>query len=530
VGGTTGTGARLPAVRPAFGPLRNLTTEVFDLYIAGRAEEALALAERYEPFARAFGDDRTVSFLIQLRLFVHLDLGEFTEGVAIGEALLRRHQAARYVVEEAKTLAELADLYVHQGRFVEGMHHLARSGLLLERCARGPRYLSAVSSLANAANTAELYEFAAPAYEHLADAWAANGLPPSSANHELGYAEMLVLWALRLAHLGHEQDARTRAERAVGIARRWVTDPTVSPGHHPAAHCVLALGLALLGQADEARRVAADILAPARAQEIPWLTRLAHLAYGVSLRAAGDPLGAERELVFAQQWWQYGGREDERLIIGYELAMLDTGAGRHLRAALTDQVRQLWDLRLQRLAMLRQAQHRVELESRGALVERQLLRDPLTGLANRRRFDQVMGALRRTDPDAPTVFLLIDVDKFKAVNDTYSHAVGDAVLRRVADVIGVHCRQGSDVPIRYAGDEFAVFLQSLDLPAGVQVAERICAAVRTTDLDDVSPGLAVTLSIGVAARYPGMTAEDLFRTADERLYQAKRHGRDRVAA
>jgi diguanylate cyclase (GGDEF)-like protein len=163
-------------------------------------------------------------------------------------------------------------------------------------------------------------------------------------------------------------------------------------------------------------------------------------------------------------------------------------------------------------------------------MRHEALHDPLTGLANRRRFDQIMEVLREPGPAEPLVFLLIDVDKFKAINDTYSHATGDAVLRRVAELIDAHCRQGYDVPVRYAGDEFGVFLRGSDLAAGVEVAERICAAVRGTDLDEVSPGLTVSLSIGVAACQPDMTGEDLFRTADERLYEAKRCGRDRVAA
>jgi len=511
-----------------------LGAEVFELYLAGRAAEALDLAERYEWIARAFGDEMTVSSLMRVRMYVHTDVSQFPETVAVGEALLHRYQAGRYVVEEAKTLADLGASYVQVGRLVEGLHHMAQSARLLDSCRRGARYLSAMSSLIVAASTAELYEFAATAWDRLAVARAANGLPATSDNNSaLGHAEMLLWWALRLDHLGHVQDARFRAGKAIEIARRWIADPTVNPGHLAPARCVLAIGLVVLGEADEACRVAQANLRPAREQELPWLTRLAHLAYGLSLRAAGALADAERELVAAQQLTHHGAGPDEKLIIGYELAMLGadpTGPGRYVRNALIDQTRQLWDLRLQRLAMFRQAQQRVELESRRAAVEWQLMRDPLTSLANRRHFDQMLDALSESDPDEPTVFLLIDIDKFKAVNDTYSHTTGDAVLRRVAELIVMHCRQGVDIPVRYAGDEFVVFLRALDLDSGVEVAERICAAVRAVDFDDVSPGLTVTLSIGVVTWHPGMTGEDLFQAADERLYEAKRRGRDQVAA
>jgi diguanylate cyclase (GGDEF)-like protein len=193
------------------------------------------------------------------------------------------------------------------------------------------------------------------------------------------------------------------------------------------------------------------------------------------------PDRAERELIAAEELCRHPGRSDERLIIRYELARLTAGSHQRLRDALLDQARQLWELRLQRLAMLRQAQQPEELESRRANAERQLMHDPLTGLANRRRFDQLLTALDEAYPQQPVVFLLIDVDKFKAINDTYSHDTGDEVLRAVAETIRAHCRQAGDVAVRYAGDEFAVFLYSTDLDVGIDVAERIRSTLHDTD-------------------------------------------------
>ena len=178
--------------------------------------------------------------------------------------------------------------------------------------------------------------------------------------------------------------------------------------------------------------------------------------------------------------------------------------------------------------MLRQAQQREELETERARTELALIRDPLTGLGNRRHFDQLMASIDAGTLPPPVALLVIDIDHFKKINDTYSHSVGDQVLRMVASILLEHCRT-EDVPIRYAGDEFTVFLHA-DLTAATQVAERIRRAVRAADFERVAAGLPVSISVGVALLRPGMAAEDLFTAADHQLYEAKRRGRDRIAA
>jgi diguanylate cyclase (GGDEF)-like protein len=177
--------------------------------------------------------------------------------------------------------------------------------------------------------------------------------------------------------------------------------------------------------------------------------------------------------------------------------------------------------------MLRQARQREELEIEWASTEAALMFDPLTGLGNRRRFDQLMGAIDAGELPAPISLLIVDVDKFKAINDTHSHSAGDYVLRELGVILKANCPAADPVPIRYAGDEFTVFLQA-DLPTAVATAERIRSAVATTDFDEVIPGTPVSVSAGVALLRSGMSATDLFRVADNNLYQAKRGGRDRV--
>ena len=174
-------------------------------------------------------------------------------------------------------------------------------------------------------------------------------------------------------------------------------------------------------------------------------------------------------------------------------------------------------------AALARAYSFLEAETRAAT-------DALTGLPNRRYFDEFCGLLarRRRAEDAVGV-LMIDIDKFKVLNDTYGHAVGDEVLRAVGGAIVSAVRE-DDVPARYGGEEFAVLLRNPSPVIALEVGERVRAAVRGLDLRRLGvPG--VTVSVGAAvARVPDQPVLDLVAEADRALYEAKRKGRDRVVA
>jgi diguanylate cyclase (GGDEF)-like protein len=157
--------------------------------------------------------------------------------------------------------------------------------------------------------------------------------------------------------------------------------------------------------------------------------------------------------------------------------------------------------------------------------------DALTGLPNRGHFDELAELLSRgrRAGDALGV-LMIDIDHFKRLNDTYGHAVGDAVLRAVAHSIAAGVR-AADTPARYGGEEFAVLLRRATTEQACDVALRVRAAVAA--LDTVALGVAdgkpVTVSVGVAVgEASGETVGELIRRADDAVYSAKRRGRDRV--
>jgi diguanylate cyclase (GGDEF)-like protein/PAS domain S-box-containing protein len=159
--------------------------------------------------------------------------------------------------------------------------------------------------------------------------------------------------------------------------------------------------------------------------------------------------------------------------------------------------------------------------------------DGLTGLANRRRLDEALELeLRRAQREGHSVALLVlDIDRFKNLNDAHGHQVGDAVLRRLGSILMQFHNRAGDLAARFGGEEFVLLLPGANEQQAVLVAERLRQTIQATDFEppvDVS----VTVSIGVAS-LPGANAvspESLVGMADGALYEAKRGGRNRVVA
>jgi diguanylate cyclase (GGDEF)-like protein len=161
----------------------------------------------------------------------------------------------------------------------------------------------------------------------------------------------------------------------------------------------------------------------------------------------------------------------------------------------------------------------------------QALRDPLTGLFNRRYLEESMDReiSRATRSRVPFSVLMLDIDKFKVLNDTYGHQTGDEVLKQVARVLMREIRSG-DLACRYGGEEFTVILPEAAPENAFKRADRIRAAIAELPVaPGQSAGGGVTVSFGVAG-FPehGATAPELLRAADAALYRAKHNGRNRV--
>jgi diguanylate cyclase (GGDEF)-like protein len=158
-------------------------------------------------------------------------------------------------------------------------------------------------------------------------------------------------------------------------------------------------------------------------------------------------------------------------------------------------------------------------------------RDPLTGFYNHRYLHERLGeeVVRAQRSRKPLSVLMLDVDDFKLVNDTFGHLFGDRVLAWIAERIRLTLR-GPDVPARYGGDEFAIILPETDKASARRAAERIVETFQQQPFESEARGpVPVAVSIGVATHpTDGRTAPDLIAAADRGLYRVKRSGRQRV--
>ncbi len=168
-------------------------------------------------------------------------------------------------------------------------------------------------------------------------------------------------------------------------------------------------------------------------------------------------------------------------------------------------------------------------------LEQLATKDGLTGIANRRAFDDVLQTeWRRAIREAKLISLLmVDVDHFKNYNDCFGHQAGDECLKRVAEILAKSMLRPGDFVARYGGEEFAVILPDVDRAGAMLLAERIRMAVELLHIPNGNPdGAPVTVSVGSATAIvlEKITATELLRTADAALYQAKHEGRNRVVA
>ncbi|WP_426172893.1 GGDEF domain-containing protein [Massilia sp. TWR1-2-2] len=157
--------------------------------------------------------------------------------------------------------------------------------------------------------------------------------------------------------------------------------------------------------------------------------------------------------------------------------------------------------------------------------------DELTLLANRRHMNHLLALEESRRAAAPqhVCVALIDIDFFKAINDKYGHAAGDAVLKSFADVAGATLRAG-DTLARWGGEEFLLLMPDTRLDEAVAVIERMAARIGALPLAAVDPALRITFSAGVAASLPLERFDQAIHRADEAMYRAKANGRNCVLA
>jgi len=206
---------------------------------------------------------------------------------------------------------------------------------------------------------------------------------------------------------------------------------------------------------------------------------------------------------------------------------------RHLSRLVSERTRELQARQTELLAANDEKAALLKTVSAQAeIAERQARTDPLTGLANRRHFDtrfaQAFAHCR--SEQRPVAAAQLDIDHFKQINDRYSHAVGDDVIRALAKILGQHFPGEHGLVARYGGEEFVIGFPDTSLAEALARCERIREAVSLLRFDDIAPDLRVTVSIGVSASDAAASFEKLLAFADTRLYEAKRGGRNRICS
>ncbi|WP_161798216.1 GGDEF domain-containing protein [Aneurinibacillus tyrosinisolvens] len=199
-----------------------------------------------------------------------------------------------------------------------------------------------------------------------------------------------------------------------------------------------------------------------------------------------------------------------------------------------------YDRKLMIQAVIRDISERKEMERRLRELNEQLQHlssvDGLTGVANRRSFEELFDkewkrAVRST---LPLSLCMIDVDFFKAYNDTYGHVNGDECLKQVAGALAGVLKRPADSIARYGGEEFAIILPETNRKGALMLAEQLRAAVEALHIPHAQSkaGRHVTISAGVATLLPGAAGmrEDILKAADSALYKAKQQGRNRVCS
>jgi len=514
---------------------------------------ALADAIRCCEIGRSLGDDELCARAFALQGMVSLHRGDLRGGLALAMEAERHVEASHDAVARAEVAALKAQISFFTGSYAEALRHatlavehadaaqdlelrvyarratcpiFGNAGVpdlrdrieeLLELTIEGENpWEEAISRNDLACYLQQQGELAAAASElerALAVARRVNG----ANSFALG-----VIYSTRAdirLLLGRSEDALADAERSIELLC-VAEDP--NPYVLGATVRADVQARMALGQLDDALQAGEGALSWL-GDRVPQTRSLILSTLASTLRAAGRLDEAYDTLARAAELERQAFRELSELQLKLERATLEVSAARQTSAALAAKNRQLAEAHTE---LERRAE---ELEALHEQLQDQAERDWLTGLHNRRYFAREFERLLTEQRGGWLSLAVVDLDHFKSINDRFGHEIGDHVLVRVAALLCDVLRQ-SDVVVRSGGEEFLVLMPVTEVRAATACCERIRERIREESWEDIAAGLAVTASVGVASTDdPGQLAA-LARSADQRLYEAKRSGRDRVVS